>query len=107
MSRWEVVFAVACAVLVVVVDWGFPLPQTPQQLRIFSSLFLIAFYLLIVIFAGSERKPRMSMFVQTMLGGVLGIAIAAIFHQPLEGYAAAAGVGLVFGYFADMMAKWL
>jgi hypothetical protein len=78
-----------------------------RTIRWILILFLFGCYLAIVMFGTAEKKRSLSLLVQTLLGVVLALAIAALIGSTAEGYALALGLGLVLGFTADHWMKYV
>ena len=107
MNRWEILGAIAFAALFA----GFALWRVDAidstAIRGGIAAFLFAFYCAIVIFGTSDKKRRLSLPGQTLLGVLLAGTLAALFGASSSGYLVAVLAGLVLGYTADIWAKYV
>lgn len=83
-------------------DWG-ESPNVRGIAAILVFLVLVAY----LVFVDVEHRPKAGAIHRTVFGAVCGLAIAAIYASPFDGFVLGALVGGILGYIGIHWAKYV
>lgn len=105
MTRWMILGAAVFAAIFVAAAFVVRPPPEPRALQFGAAVSVFAFYVGLVVCTRLDRKPAMGLLLQTTLGVLAAVAIAAVLGFSAGAVGAAALLGLILGFTADIWVK--